>query len=400
MSLKIHEIENSYNTEIALIILLLRKYFQTTDTEEVNKFIVDRKDKIDWSTFKSIAAYHRIRPLLFKELVKVSCLDIHLRKSFIEAIKYFAFTNFQLLFETKRVTRIFQENGIIAIPYKGPILSKCFFGDYDSRESSDIDLLIQWKDLNKCIELLKKEGYRPVNDFLGYYGIKTRYLENEYNMDFYENGLRKFHIELHWEIGHPKLHPICGIQALFKLETSQTNPVGINISFSRASLAFASLMHHAIKDTFGILRNFTDLAKIFSSLTEEDLVEFKSYLQHASFHKQASVAEQISNHIFNLNLSTFSMGNQMNLKLFIHPLLESTYRYNSKKEIYFSFKKRLALENNKQTKIKILTTFGKLVLSPNMNDQIWLPLPKSLHFLYFILKPIRLCRKYLIGTIK
>jgi|688.fasta_scaffold68172_3 hypothetical protein len=400
MPLKISDIEKDYTIEIALIILLLRYYFQTATLEEVFDFVEGRKDQISWQKFKSLAAYHRIRPLVFKQLVKLDNIEPDLKKDLIEDIRHFTLTNFQLVYEAKRVIQLFQEQGITAIPYKGPFLSKVFYGDYDSRESSDIDLLIQWDDLKRCINILQKEGYIAKIDFFKYYGDNTRYRENEYNMDFYENGIRKFHIELHWEIGNSNLHPLTGVYSILKQESDLIHPDGIKISLTRASHAFATLIHHAIKDTFGILRNISDLATIFSTLTSGDISELKLYLDQTSFHRQASSAIQISNHFFALNITAISVEKNIDLKLFNYLLLDSSYRSPLPKDIFYSIRKRLIFESDTRNKFQILTAAANPLLYPNLNDQVWLPLPQRLHWLYLILKPIRIIYQHTIGAIK
>jgi hypothetical protein len=69
---------------------------------------------------------------------------------------------FQNLFiknQTDILLRRFEEQGIDVIPLKGVYFAEKYFGHIGARATSDIDLLIRFKDLNQAIESVKALGF-------------------------------------------------------------------------------------------------------------------------------------------------------------------------------------------------------------------------------------------------
>jgi len=52
------------------------------------------------------------------------------------------------------------KSGIEAISLKGPVLAYTLMGNIVGRHSSDLDILIRYEDLQHCIEILGREGYK------------------------------------------------------------------------------------------------------------------------------------------------------------------------------------------------------------------------------------------------
>lgn len=72
-----------------------------------------------------------------------------------------------------RVLNAFFENQIVTIPLKGVYLTEVYYKDIGIRQMSDIDLLIKSQDIEKCIMVLGKLGFRES-------GInKTKFIRNK-----------------------------------------------------------------------------------------------------------------------------------------------------------------------------------------------------------------------------
>jgi putative nucleotidyltransferase-like protein len=93
-----------------------------------------------------------------------------------------------------RLTAMLEEQGIRAVPLKGPKLSEELYGDIGRRLSNDIDLLVAPDQLAAAVEVVRTIGYAPPSDFV------------------YEGGLPSLHfalvhprdelppVELHWRV--------------------------------------------------------------------------------------------------------------------------------------------------------------------------------------------------------
>lgn len=64
--------------------------------------------------------------------------------------------------ELIRVVSLLAQQGIPAIPYKGPVLAAWLYGDVSGRQFDDLDLFLHPRDVPKALELLRDGGYRPV----------------------------------------------------------------------------------------------------------------------------------------------------------------------------------------------------------------------------------------------
>ena len=61
--------------------------------------------------------------------------------------------------ELIKVMKLFEENGVEYISFKGPVLSQLAYGDITLRQYVDLDILIKKEDLRKADNLLKKEFF-------------------------------------------------------------------------------------------------------------------------------------------------------------------------------------------------------------------------------------------------
>lgn len=200
----ITDIEKEYGIETALLVACIRCHFKTAAYSEIASFINDHT--VNWASFRRQANFHRIRPIAYRSLLlcgsTFSGID-----DFKAELQQYTLRNWQLATETERVLDLFEKQNIKAVPYKGTMFSKQFYGDLVSRTSTDIDLLIDWDDLQPCIQILKSEGFTPEWPLEDFHGWKNdlKNSQNEYNMDLYKDGERLFHIELHWDISSKQI---------------------------------------------------------------------------------------------------------------------------------------------------------------------------------------------------
>lgn len=108
--------------------------------------------------------------------------------------------------ELQRLTSLFDEAGLPAVPFKGPTLSEILYGDPLLRMSADLDLLVPREHVVRAVDLLAGAGYVPEFDY--------RDLERRIkpNARYFHCGLvqenRKWLVEIHWSLfaGWRKAH--------------------------------------------------------------------------------------------------------------------------------------------------------------------------------------------------
>ncbi|OOE14571.1 nucleotidyltransferase family protein [Fictibacillus arsenicus] len=95
--------------------------------------------------------------------------------------------------QTMLILNEFEKQRIEVIPLKGPLFTEKYFGDLGSRYSSDIDLLVKKKDVNKAAECIKQLGFHT----------EKEEIELHFHCGFYKeitNSPCPLAVELHWDL--------------------------------------------------------------------------------------------------------------------------------------------------------------------------------------------------------
>ncbi|MFL5580758.1 MAG: nucleotidyltransferase family protein [Gemmatimonadaceae bacterium] len=151
----------------------------------------------DWPALIALAHRHRMMPLLHAhvgmhaaDLVPVAVLE--------ELHDYFvanAARNLMLSAELHEVLALLGANGIRVLPYKGPGLAQCVYGNITYRTMKDLDLLVEPGDLVRVAALLRTRGYKAPPAVL----CAPLFRGFEYQYALWRPGDEAM-IELHWTI--------------------------------------------------------------------------------------------------------------------------------------------------------------------------------------------------------
>jgi hypothetical protein len=146
-----------------------------------------------------LAQRHSIVPLVYVQLEKhASDLVPHqflnkLKKHYVEN----SARNTLLTAELCRLITSLRDEGIEAIPYKGPVLGLFAYGDIALRRFVDLDVIVKKSDVLKAREILLAKGYTPSKSLS--LGQQEILLRTQHNMQFSRDNHRLI-IELHWEV--------------------------------------------------------------------------------------------------------------------------------------------------------------------------------------------------------
>lgn len=143
--------------------LLLHCAYPHPDRGRDDRIKVLYRNSMDWSYLIRIAHFHGLIPLLYKSLSAIHPEDIpewvleKLRQHFLINAR----RNILLTEELLRLLSLFKDEGISAIPYKGPTLAVLAYGDICLRQFGDLDILIQSQDFLRAKNILISLGYEP-----------------------------------------------------------------------------------------------------------------------------------------------------------------------------------------------------------------------------------------------
>lgn len=161
--------------------------------------VIDLVSKgVDWQTLLKLAEQHCVRPML-RQTLKSVCWDA-VPQTIQRELTRFNKANIQknLLFtgELLRLLALFQKHAVPIAAFKGPILAHSVYGHISLREFSDLDVIVQEKDLSKAEDILTACGYQA--DFANR-DFRSAFLSYQGQYAFRNNDLG-FSVDLHWRL--------------------------------------------------------------------------------------------------------------------------------------------------------------------------------------------------------
>src|SRR6185295_16083846 len=117
--------------------------------------------EVDWDYLFQLARRHSIVPLVYIQLAQHAS-DL-VPQQFLSKLKKHYFENSArntlLTAELCRLINLFREEGIEAIPYKGPVLALFAYGNLAFRRFVDLDVIVKKSDVLKARDILLASGY-------------------------------------------------------------------------------------------------------------------------------------------------------------------------------------------------------------------------------------------------
>jgi len=138
---------------------------------------------VNWPALVAGASAHNLSPLVFRHLLDLcpEKLPAEIRARFEKGLHGHERWNLHLTAELFCVLERFREAGILAIPYKGPVLAAQAYGDILLRQFADLDIAVRQRDMPRAHELLVADGYESsFGPVLAGEAAKTRHSEYQY----------------------------------------------------------------------------------------------------------------------------------------------------------------------------------------------------------------------------
>ncbi|MEX2461047.1 MAG: nucleotidyltransferase family protein [Paenibacillaceae bacterium] len=340
---------------------------------------------MNWDVFLELARHHRVYPYIYN---RVKGLDEQWIPPYViqELSSEYRKNTFHMLHltgETDQICQLLAGNEIQVIVLKGPTLALDLYGDLSRRTCSDVDLLTPMENLNKVHELLVKLDYVKEDYFST---IFNEWTWRHHHVTYFHSQ-KRIKLEIHW-----RLHPGPSWEPNFnelwsRKRTLSTTSHSIYI-LGREDL-FLFLAAHGARHGWSRLRWLLDIDRMV--LHNIDWNKLNGLLKKYHFSQVAGQALILSSQLLDTPLKkemyTLTSGyrpkhlaqealfyiKQM-VNLHSEPLPEDVSRYH-RRHLF-------SLMSNQQ---KALFMFS--LLYPYPIDAETLPLPRSIHFLYFPLRP-------------
>jgi len=157
------------------------------------------QEDIDWPYLLRTARSHGMMPLLYWHL-NATCPE-RIPKATLDQLREHFHDNAQrnlfLTGELVTLLKLLEARDILAVPYKGPVLSAAAYGNLALRQFRDLDILVRKRDALTAKDLLIAQGYRPSVHITQ--AQEPAYLRSQYEYEFLRAD-GKVVVELHWGV--------------------------------------------------------------------------------------------------------------------------------------------------------------------------------------------------------
>jgi hypothetical protein len=371
--------------EIELLLCCAHTYIDPETAERIKTLL---QQNIDWSNLLQTAARHGVKSLLYQSL-KHTCPEA-VPKAILSQLRnhchHNALRNQILTQELFKLLNLFETQYIPAIPFKGPVLAASIYGNLAFRPCGDLDILVHEKDFLKTKELLSSQGYILVDDLLWQSQLVSE--DGRVNIDLHQSLTPKdFPFPLNFECLWERLQPI-----------SLAGKTVLSLSPEDLLL---TLCTNVARDCWQERERLTQICDIAQLLRIHPAMDWEYLLEEsdrlgckrilflglllASDLLGAAIPEQVLRKI-QAKTVVKTLAKQVCEWLF--PKSDSPSRGMKKALFYFKVRERF------QDKIPYLMHLSYLWIAPSQADLAFLPLPDSLYFLYYLVRPIRLIGQY------
>ena len=218
--------------------------------------------ELSWDDVLEIGGRHGVLPLLARSIDSVS--EYRVPEEAIGRLEDRARSvevrNLRYTRELHGIFDTFEDDGIRAMPFKGPMLASFSYGDLSMREFSDLDILVHRNDVPAAVDLLEARGYEWVGDaprlddspLIG--GPVTMPLVCEYELK------RDDHtVEIRWRVGQSDLPFGIGFETMW--DRHDVVPVaGVDLPALDPEDRILMLAYHGTKHRWHLLKWISDFA--------------------------------------------------------------------------------------------------------------------------------------------
>ncbi|WP_096187162.1 nucleotidyltransferase domain-containing protein [Evansella halocellulosilytica] len=365
------------SNELNLILEMIEK-----DVHEIN-VDTEKFRQLDWNFFIKLSLHHRLYPMLYPKLKRLSERGVPpsvVKKLYIHYQKN-TFQMLQLRKEMEIVNNLFTENNIRLLFLKGPHLAQQLYGDYSLRTSNDLDLIVNIENLKEAERLLDQLGYVK-DDYIR--TILSDWKWRHHHVTYYhpQKGTK---IEIHWRM-HPGPGKEASFQELWERKKECTDTL---YSLGNEDL-FVFLILHGARHGWSRLRWLVDIQKLFK--INVDIAKAVRIMKRYRSEHMCGQAVILLSSLLNTHIPEGIHSLRMTKKaknlaegaIFYIERMVNLHTTPVPEEVSTYHKRYLFTLMPISQKLLFLLSF----LYPYPEDAETLPLPKTLHFLYFPLRPV------------
>ncbi|UWG50333.1 putative nucleotidyltransferase [Halalkaliarchaeum sp. AArc-CO] len=354
--------------------------------------------ELDWGRFLALTTDHGVAPLVHRRLrqsADSSLGGIEVPESVEEKLRNRVRSNaIRTLRDTDELRQIligFEEEGLRALPFKGPVLAAFTYGDVSLREYGDLDVVVHREDVTRAIDLLEERGYSwegslPRKGDVALLGGRfTMPIVNEYQLQREETT-----VEIRWHVGDMDRPFPLDFEALWSrrdtIHLSGTELPTLDPIDRLLVLAF-----HGTKHRWHLLKWIAD----FAWTVVRTPAPWDELLQRAQTHRlerKFLLGAGLANALWDIDLPV-SVDRRLRAdgrsRRLIEEIVSDLARGRTTRPGGFE-----RIRYNAKASDSPVETFGSLIrsgpLHPSLPEYRLLPLSGPFHPIYYLVRPLRL----------
>ncbi len=344
--------------------------------------------EIDWARLLRLAASNRVSALLYWNLnaIAPSQVPAPILEQLRQQNRSNALWSLRLKAELLRILRVFADREIPVLPLKGPVLAALYYPDPTLRECADLDILVRREQLRAAEDALSSIGYTPLDH------DRDRQLKLNYHLRF-EHAVNHVHVELHWQIRRTQHSSFVDGDFLWEdAETTLWENTRILIPRTENNLIFLCI--HAFRHQWKRLQWIHDIPQLIAARPEIDWRWTVAQARRLHSYRILIASLRLADDLYGLTLpdalrallSTTRLS-EREMRQIADNLFLETQRGVLLQQIFF-------FDNLADVRRYLWVVGQSIRLTPNECDTQWLALPRPLHFLYYLIRPIRLVKEH------
>jgi hypothetical protein len=377
-------ISNIDNPEFELLLCCSRTELNSVTVQRIRKLL---DDKLDFPKLTHLAGQHRVKPLLYHNLVKYApevlgdpCLE-----ELQQQCRRISLRNMFLMKELVSITTMLENEGVQVISFKGPVLAD-IYGDLCLRQISDLDFLVLEKDFKKATDLLIDQGYEMK--------IKVPWETHLLSQN------RAYSIDLHQDVVPKHLSCFKDSAYLFR-EIVAHHICGQKVYTFKPEFMLFILCLNGTKEGWCRLSRVCDVAELVRAYPDLDWNNILEMSKSMGSKRMILMGLLLANHLLGVAIPDIvwqeSQADSSLRKLFgkVTTDLSSSEEPKEPGEVQrslFYIKLQERWRDKVRTALGLLDHSGWLKVTDN--DREFFRLPTQLSFLYFFLRPFRVYAKY------
>ncbi len=344
---------------------------------------------LDWEYINRFVITHNVANLVYRNIKNASAgVDsynaILLRNVVLQNDACSLFQTGNLL----KLLTVFEKESILAVPFKGPVLSQILYDDPAVRSYGDLDILISIDDVLCASRLLAEQGFIPEIELAE--AALAVYMRTEDNIIFYHPESHII-VELHWELSGQYLRFPLGLDCFRKnLQVIQIVDWEVNSLSVEDILLYLCI--HGSKHVWSRLEWLCCVAELVKSRKDMDWDSIFDRAAEFECRRMVYLGLALSAELLDTKLPG-RVWERLNRDNDIAPLCSIVKRIifpeDGAEQVGKGRFSRFHLQNRDSLQDSVRYCC-RLVFQPTFQEWKTWPLPANLSFLYHIFRPCRL----------